>query len=109
MILHAFSQYLHAKKRSGKSPEKLLFSWLTAQLSFPPVRENETDDKVSKILHTEIAMTDINGHVAFEGKTDTGIMLLNSLYQFCRSYDHWQFSKWLHEINASDFHPQTGT
>ena len=99
MILEAFSKELQAKRHEGNSPERILFDWLLNILLWPPA----PDDHVAKVIHAEIAFLDCNGHPAFEGKSDTGHQLLESLYKFCRSFDHWQFTRWLHEIRASDF------
>lgn len=99
MILEAFSTELKAQPNQSRTPERVLFEWLCRMLLVPPA----PDDHIGKILHTEIAMIDCNGLPAFEGRTDTGRVLLESLYKYCRSYDHWKFSHWLHQLNASDF------
>lgn len=104
MILEAFAQHLRAQTGSrypqaSQKPEQILYEWLLDRLSVPP----EAIDPIGNILHTEIAIRDCNGHYILEGRSDTGHRLLNSLYQFCRSYDHWQFSRWVHEVRASDF------
>lgn len=99
MILTAFSEQLKLDCNRDRKPEHVLFDWLTKSLLMPPA----PDDQIGRVLHTEIAMIDVEGYPGFEGKTDTGRQLLESLYQFCRSYDHWQFSRWLHELRASDF------
>jgi hypothetical protein len=65
------------------------------------------DDMVGRVIHTEIEMFDCNGFPTFEGKSDTGRKLLESLYKYCRSYDHWKFTQWLHVLNASDFSQST--
>jgi hypothetical protein len=105
LILKTFSQHLKLKANRQKAPEKVLYEWLAAQLLQPPA----PDDTIGRIIHTEIALIDCDGHLGFEGKTNTGRQLLNSLYQFCRSYDHWQFSRWIHEVRASDFSRKFGS
>lgn len=104
MILEAFSEELKACANHGRVPEHVLFEWLSRYLQTPPA----PDDMVGRILHTEIAMVDCNGLLAFEGKSNTGNILLESLYKYCRSYDHWKFSQWLHRLNASDFAESSG-
>lgn len=99
MILEAFGKHLQSAPNRGRKPETVLFEWLTQALLEPPA----PDDTIGKVLHAEIAMLDCNGFPAFEGRSDTGRTLLASLYQYCRSFDHWQFSRWLHERQASDF------
>ncbi len=99
MIIKAFSERLRQAENQGMSPERVLFDWLTQVLLFPPA----PDDVVGKVIHAEIALIDCNGYPGFEGKTNTGCELLENLYRFCRSYDHWQFGRWVHEVRASDF------
>lgn len=99
MILKAFSEELRLSRNHDRTPEQVLFDWLLKILLMPPA----PSDVIGKIVHTEIALIDCNGYPAFEGKTNTGCQLLESLFSFCRSYDHWQFSRWLHERQASDF------
>jgi len=101
LILCAFSEQLRLDRNRGRAPERVLFEWLTGILLMPPA----PDDHVSKVIHAEIALLDCDGHPAFEGKSKTGSQLLSSLYQFCRSFDHWQFTRWVHEVSASDFNP----
>lgn len=105
MILTAFSKHLKAKANLEKPPERVLYTWLAGILLQPPA----PGDTIARILHTEIEIIDCEGHLGFEGKTDTGHQLLKSLYEFCRSYDHWQFSRWLHEVQASDFSRKCGS
>jgi hypothetical protein len=109
LILEAFAQHLRNRTHSGRyqtaqKPEKILYEWLVSILSQPPA----PDDPVSRVVHTEIALTRWSGHFSLEGKSDTGQRLLYSLTQFCRSYDHWQFTRWVHQVRASDFQRKFG-
>jgi hypothetical protein len=105
LILEAFSQYLQKQNHRNVSPEKVLYEWLGQVLLLPPA----PDDMVGRVIHAEIALISCQGHQGFEGKGDTGRQLLRSLTQYCRSYDHWQFSRWVHEIQASDFSRKFGS
>lgn len=105
MILEAFSAHLKAHHKPGHSPEKILLEWLTGILLMPPDPQNH----VAKVLHAEIELVEHQGHRYFEGKSTTGRTLLKSLTQYCRSYDHWQFSRWVHEVRASDFSRKYGS
>lgn len=104
MILEAFSTYLKQKQNQELSPERILFEWLNRILVLPPA----PDDMVGRVIHAEIEMINCNGHFGFEGKSETGRQLLKSLILYCRSYDHWQFSRWIHEVRASDFSQKFG-
>jgi hypothetical protein len=99
LILEAFSTHLKAHNQPNDPPERILMEWLTTALLYPPA----PGDMIGKILHTEISRMESQGYYWFEGKSDTGRELLNTLTQYCRSYDHWQFSRWVHEVRASDF------
>jgi hypothetical protein len=105
LILHAFSVYLQQPKNRGRAPEKVLFEWLMKILLLSPA----PDDMVGRVIHAEIALMECNGHPGFEGKSDTGRQLLSSLTQYCRSFDHWQFSRWVHDVQASDFNRKFGS
>lgn len=105
MILEAFSAHLKKHFKAGCPPERILMQWLTGMLLIPAA----PDDMVAKVLHAEISLFECNGHHYFEGNSPTGRLLLKSLTQYCRSYDHWQFSRWVHEVQASDFKPKYGS
>lgn len=105
MILEAFSDHMKKHYRQGCPPEKILLEWLTGILLMPPSPE----DQVARVLHAEIDLLEHRGHRYFEGKSSTGHSLLKSLTQYCRSYDHWQFSRWVHDVQASDFARQYGS
>lgn len=108
MILHAFSVYLQQPQNRGRAPEKVLFEWLMRILLVPPA-PNDPNDMVARVIHAEIALIECDGHTGFEGKSDTGCQLLKSLTEYCRSFDHWQFSRWVHEVQASDFSRKFGS
>lgn len=99
MILEAFSAYLQLEKNGSLPPEQALMSWLTRILLLPPA----PNDMVGRVIHAEIRMLDCDGRTLFEGKSHTGRQLLKSLIHYCRSFDHWQFTRWVHELRASDF------
>jgi hypothetical protein len=100
LILKAFSEQLRLEKNRGHAPERVLLEWLTCILLMPPA----PDDMVARVIHAEIDLNQYDAsHYGFEGRSESGRRLLSSLYEFCRSYDHWQFSRWVHELSASDF------
>lgn len=105
LILEAFSTHLKAHTKPNYPPERVLMEWLTSILLLPP----KPGDLIGKIVHTEISRVEGQGHYWFEGKSNTGRELLTTLTQYCRSYDHWQFSRWVHEVRASDFQRKYGS
>lgn len=114
---------LQQPQSRGRSPEAVLHDWLSGILLEPAAPY----DHVANVIHTEIQIVedDVEGMDAldiepmdfqpvtsppieqglfvFMPKSTSGERLLNSLVQFCKSYEHWQFSRWLHHVNASDF------
>lgn len=99
MILEAFSQQLRERYGQHLSSEQILHQWLLSILCQPA----DCADHVSRVIHTEIEIQSRQGQTGFVGTSDSGQRLLESLYQYCRSYEQWQFSRWLHHMRASDF------
>jgi hypothetical protein len=105
LILEAFSDYLKEEHNRERSPEQALMAWLTRILLLPPA----PDDMVGRVIHAEISMVHMHGRALFEGNSHTGRKLLKSLIEYCRSYDHWQFTRWVHDLRASDFSRKCGS
>ncbi len=97
MILETFSQYLKQQYSEDASAEAVLHQWLEQQLNLT------TPDNIGKVIQTEIVKVHFDDEVWFVGTSDSGAQLLESLYQYCASYDRWQFSRWLHNVKAADF------
>lgn len=102
MILEAFSEVLREEYHQGRTAEEILHAWLSAHLDTPAGEENS----VGRVLHTEVSRLNLNGETWFTGRSASGNRLLDSLYSYCKSYESWQFSRWLHHIRASDFVPR---
>lgn len=97
MILKAFSEYLK-KEKSDISTILLLSNWLKLKLATDPV------DNIEKVIHAEIGLFNNNkGLYMLRGKTKTGKILIESLYNYALSYEQHNFNKWLHRLKASDF------
>jgi hypothetical protein len=110
MILEAFSQVL--QHNTAKAPATVLLSqWLLNILL------SEPSDSVARVIHAEIgiaeeacakevymndASTSVYG-IGFSGHSASGWRLLKTLWSYAHSYDHWQFRRWLHRAQASDF------
>ncbi|MEB3205983.1 MAG: hypothetical protein VKK59_01375 [Vampirovibrionales bacterium] len=106
MILEAFSQVL--QHNTVKAPATVLLSqWLLNILLAEP------SDTVSRVIHAEIGIAedaynndDTYGSdygIGFLAHSASGWRLLKTLWAYARSYDHWQFRRWLHRAQASDF------
>ncbi len=107
MILEAFSGKLKKDYSGSKQAEALLHEWLTEILSQKTLKEtsarNPDEALVHQVIQTEIACVTMDDDVWFVGRSETGASLLEALYSYCKSYDNWQFSRWLHHLQASDF------
>ena len=64
------------------------------------------DHAIASVIRREITAIhdDETNRWMFIPNSHTGKTLLKSLLDYCQSYDHWQFSRWLHRVQASDFH-----
>lgn len=99
MILEAFSECLRAEYSPDEPSVYVLYRWLTDILSEDP----NDGDQISRVIHAEITMQNVDSYVVFEGLSKHGDRLLKSLYDYCQSYEDWQFRRWLHRVKASDF------
>ncbi len=107
MILEAFSHKLKnssGNQSKGSCPaEDLLHEWLMGILTGESGDSDSVDDIVTRVIQTEIAYVAMDDELWFVGRSETGAELLDALYNYCKSYDNWQFSRWLHDLQASDF------
>lgn len=97
MIIQAFSDYI--KQFDDEiSTNVLLFGWLKYKLSKMP------ENNVDKVIHKEISiLSDKNYKIIFAGNSETGRNLLTALYNFADSYEQQKFTRWVHNLKASDF------
>jgi hypothetical protein len=117
----------HARPTVAFNARFLLFSWLSQQLQtpLPPVphkqaypslqqyNRNCTERQVIAVLQTELALATGKASrqttatplrlQAFHARSATGKRLLDTLCEFCDSYEQWLFNRWLHHLKASDF------
>jgi len=97
MIIKAFSDYI--RSFNSEIPSMLLLTrWLRENLSKNP------ENNVERIIHSEIGiLKNKRGFFLLIGKTKSGKVLIEALHEFALSYDQHKFSKWIHNIKASDF------
>lgn len=96
MIIEAFAEYIK-KNKNEKEAQNILIEWLKDILSREP--HNNTE----RAIHKEIAIEKIEDKYQIKGKSQTGNILIESLYRYTISYENQKFSRWLHKIKASDF------
>lgn len=102
MILKEFSKYLQNKNKdiiNGKTTTtKLLCEWIRYIIYKNP------KNHVDKIVHREIMLAENkSGDFLILGKSDSGRVLVNALYNYALSYEHYIMSKWLENKKPSDF------
>ncbi len=113
MIIDAFANYLR-KSDPELSALVILARWLWENLTFA---ENNT--QISKVLKAEIAVSISKKNLSntdfkpvkplnvpvylFSPKSPTRKVLLQNLYDFCLSYEHQKWSRFIHHVKASDF------
>lgn len=101
MILSEFSKILQQHEQdivNGKTSLEFLTEWIKDVLSKRPKTNAE------KIIHTEIALCKNNlGDFMLVGKSDSGRVLTNALYEFSKSFDRHVLRKWLQDKQATDF------
>ena len=102
MILKEFSKYLQARNNdlitNKTTATKLLCEWIRVVIYKNP------KNHVDKIVHREIMLAEnAAGDFFIVGKSDSGRVLVNTLYNFALSYEHYIMSKWLQDKKANDF------
>lgn len=102
MILKEFSKYIQANNESLTSNQttatKLLCDWIKLVINKNP------KNHVDKIVHREIMLAENKaGDFFIIGKSESGRVLVNALYNFALSYEHYILSKWLQDKHPKDF------
>ncbi len=102
MILKEFSIYLQERNQdiiSNKTTTtKLLCDWIRFVINKNP------KNHIDKIVHREIMLAENkNGDFLIVGKSESGRVLANALYNFALSYEHYIMNKWLQDKKPNDF------
>lgn len=102
MIIKEFSKYLQERNdklvANDTTATKLLCEWIQYVIYKNP------KNHVDKIVHREIMLADNkSGDFLIVGKSESGRVLVNALYNFALSYENYIMSKWLVDKKASDF------
>lgn len=102
MILQEFSKYLQARNEqlinNETSATKLLCEWIKFVINKNP------KNHVDKIVHKEIMLAENkSGDFFIVGKSESGRVLVNALYNFALSYENYIMQKWLSDKKPEDF------
>ena len=97
MILKAFSVYLQKHKKdiieNKTTAAKLLCVWLKEVIHKTP------RNHIDKIVHKEIMLAENKaGNFLIVGKSPSGRVLVNALYNYALSYEHYILTKSLEDI-----------
>lgn len=99
MIIKAFADALHLEENA--EPCKFLQIWLKKILSKTP------QNHVENVIHTEFFLQQASDNTTIvASNSKTGQNLMQSLYNFCLSYENFLFARWLHKKSVSDFTKQ---
>lgn len=102
MILGEFSKYIQSRNNDITSNKatgtKILCDWIELVINKNP------ENNVDKIVHKEIMLAKNKSNDFFiVGKSKSGRVLVNALYNYALSYEHYIMSKWLENKKANDF------
>lgn len=102
MILSEFSKYIQSRNNDITSNKatgtKILCDWIELVINKNP------KNNVEKIVHKEIMLAKNKSNDFFiVGKSESGRVLVNALYNYALSYEHYIMSKWLENKKANDF------
>ncbi|MFM7389153.1 MAG: hypothetical protein ACKO34_00845 [Vampirovibrionales bacterium] len=101
MILEAFAEVLHQQYHSQHRPAvTVLQAWLQGYLQHP---SSGAVDHIHRVIVTEIQQVSTEPWCVFAGKSPSGSTLLASLYDYCQSYENWQYRRWLHTVKPTQF------
>ena len=102
MILKEFSTYIQNRKDDITSGEttatKILCDWIKFVITKNP------KGHVDKIVHTEIMLAENEiGDYFIVGKSESGRVLVNALYNFALSYEHYVMQQWINNQKPKNF------
>ena len=97
MIIKDFSDYLKENYKEGTSSTELLSKWVKEKIENPP------KTLVDKVLQKEIYLAkNKNGEFFLIGKSDSGRILINALYNFALSFEQQDFARKIHNLKSSN-------
>jgi len=102
MILREFATYIQSRKDEitggSTTAVKVLCDWIRLVITKNP------KGHVDKIVHTEIMLAENEaGDFFIVGKSESGRKLVNALYNFALSYEHYIMQQWLSNKKPDDF------
>ena len=97
MIIKKFSDFLKENYKDGISTVELLSVWIKSRIETPP------ENLVDKILQKEIYLAkNKNGEYFLIGKSKSGRILINALFNFALSFEQQDYARKIHNIKSSN-------
>ena len=102
MIIKDFSDFLKENyKKDKKTTVELLAQWIKNKIENPP------KTLVDKVLQKEIYLaknkfTKKRGEYFLIGKSDSGRILINALFNFALSFEQQDYARKIHNLKSSD-------
>ena len=111
MILEAFSDYLKQHNppvltsvgKTSLPSRKVLEAWLRRYLANGVTASDIASYHLCRSIQTEFTLIVWQGRQWVAATSESGQRLLNTLEHYADSYDQWQFARWMHTTQASDF------
>lgn len=102
MILNEFSKYLQSRNQEiitgEKTTTQILCDWVKLVIYKNP------KNNVDKIVHKELMLAENKqGNFLIVGKSESGRVLANALFNYAQSYEHYVMSRWLADKKTNDF------
>lgn len=102
MILNEFSKYIQSRNadiiENKATGTKILCDWIELVINKNP------KNHVDKIVHKEIMLAKNKSRdFVIVGKSESGRVLVNALYNYALSYEQYILNKWLEDKKAGDF------
>ena len=97
MIIKDFSKYLLKNYNGEKKTVELLAVWIKEKIENPP------KNLVDKVIQKEIYLAkNKNGEFFLIGKSDSGRILINALFNFALSFEQQDYARKIHNLKTSN-------
>lgn len=97
MIIKDFSQYLLKNYDGNKKTVELLSIWIKEKIENPP------KTLVDKVIQKEIYLAkNKKGEFFLIGKSDSGRILINALFNFSLSFEQQDYARKIHNLKSSN-------
>ena len=97
MIIKNFSEYLLKNYNGERKTVELLSIWIKEKIENPP------KTLVDKVIQKEIYLAkNKKGEFFLIGKSDSGRILINALFNFALSFEQQDYARKIHNLKSSN-------